>query len=275
MESRPSARDLESRPQDAEAPEPWPQTILAGLALLVPGLALIGWPLPVPWHHYLVFGSYLFILLGLLAGWVRGFPRWSYAYMGHSLLFAWWLSKVSTPGLKLLGYAFTPNEVWGGRAWLGLGVVAVLALVLTRSLRPLGRLFLGVWHDWTRLSLALYGCLPLLMWFFFDEVHWPHGAIFLVMTSLLLTAGAVAYMRSTSTRHRALSLLAGLTVAWLTGSLGLATYWTVPRDPYWRPPATWSEATLPMAFGWAVVVAILLAPVILSLMHRLVPRRTV
>jgi hypothetical protein len=135
----------------------------------------------------------------------------------------------------------------------------------------LGRLFTGVWRDWTRLPLALYGCLPLMMRLLFDEVRWPHGAIFLIMTSLFLSAGAVAHMRSTSTVQRMLSLLAGLTAAWLVGSLGLAAYWTVPREPHWRPPATWSEATLPMAFGWAIVVAILLAPVVLSLLQRLVP----
>jgi hypothetical protein len=275
MEGRPSLRDPAPTVAGAEAPAPWPQALLAALALLVPGLALIGWPGLSSWHRVLVFGSYLFILLGLLADWVRGFPRWSYPYVGYSLLYALWLSTVSTPGLKLLGYAFTPNEVWDWRAWLGLGVVAVFALLLTRSLRPLGRLFIGAWRDWTRLSLALYGCLPFVMWLFFDEVRQPYPIPFLTATSLFLAAGALAYMRSRTAMHRMLSLLAGLTAAWLISSVGLVAYWTVRREPYWRIPPSWSEATLPMVYAWVVVVAILLVPVILSLLRRVAhPRRT-
>ena len=135
----------------------------------------------------------------------------------------------------------------------------------------MGRLFLGAWRDWTRLSLALYGCLSFVMWILFDEVHWSYAAPFLVMTSLLLSAGALAHMRSESTMRRVLSLLAGLTAAWLVGSAGLTAYWTVPREPTWRPVASWSETTLPMAFGWAIVVAILLVPALLGLLQRAVP----
>jgi hypothetical protein len=252
---------------------PWPQTLLAALALLVPGLALAGWPnLPPGWHRALTFGSYLFILAGLLAGWVKGFPRWSYPYLGYSLIFPLWLAHVASPGLQLLGHRFTPNEVWGWRAWLGLEAVAVLALLSTRSLRPLARLLAGIWRDWTRLSLALYGTLPFVIWILFDEVHSPYRLPFLIVTSLALAAGALAHMRSTTPGRRMASLLAGLTVAWLVGTAGLSAYWHGFRVPGYAP-LHWSETALPMALAGLVVAAILLVPAVFHLLRRVVPSR--
>jgi len=258
---------------DAGTPVPWYHVLLAALALLVPGLALAGWPLPDPWHLAPLFGSTLFILLGLLAGWVRGFPAWSYLYLGYGLLFALWLSNVATPGLELLGHTFARNELWGWRAWLGLGAVAVLALLLTRSLRPLARLCTGAWRDWTRLSLVVYGTLPFVTWMLFDEVHAPYRAVFSILSALLLAAGAVTYLRSETTRNRMLSLVAGLTASWLATTAGLAAYWNGPRVPG-RPPFHWSDTLVPMAIAWAVVAAVLLVPATLSLLQRLArPRR--
>jgi hypothetical protein len=272
MGARPSPRDVVGTEAGAWAPAPWLQAILATLALLVPGLGLAGLPgLPAGWHRVLVFGSYLFILLGLLAGWVRGFPRWSYAYLGYGLVFALWLARVATPGLRLLGHSFAPNEVWDWRAWLGLAAVAVFGLLLTRSLRPLTRLFTGLWCDWTRLSLALYGTLSFVIWVLFDEVHDPYCASFLIVTSLILSAGALAYMRSRTTVRRVLSLVGGLTASWLVSTVGLSAYWHGPRVPG-RAPFHWSGTAVPMAFAWAVVTAILLMPVVLGLLHRVVHR---
>ena len=214
-----------------------------------------------------MYGAHLFILLGWLAGWVRGFPRWSYPYVGYGLLYALYLSSVSTPGLQLLGHTFARGEHWGWRAWLGIGAVAVLALLLTRSLRPLARLFTGAWRDWSRLSFALYGFLPLALWILYDEVHGPYPAPFLIVASLYLAAGAVAYCRSSTPPARAPSLLAGLTTSWLTITVALSAYWHGPRVPG-RGPFHWSETAVPIALAWVVRVLILLTPLLLGLLRR-------
>ena len=268
---------MEDRPSmHGAAPAPWGEALLGAAALLVPGLALALAELPTlhPWWPAFYFGAYLFILLGLLAGWVRGFPRWSYPYVGYGLVWPLWLSSVSTPGLRLLGYAFSRHQPWGWRAWLGLGAVAILALLLTRSLRPLARLFTGAWRDWTRLSFALYGGLPLALWGLFDEVHRPHPVPYLILASLCLAAGALAYMRSGTDAGRLLSLLAGLTSSWLVSTVGLATYWhgrLVGRGDY--PLDWWSDTARPMAYGWVVVALILLLPLLLGLLRRAVRPR--
>jgi hypothetical protein len=254
-------------------PARWPQAVLAALALLVPGLGLIVWPGLGTWHRGLMFGAYLFVLVGLLAGWVRGFPRWCYPYLGYGLLFPLWLSHVASPGLRLLGHTFGANEVWGWRAWLGLEVVALVALLVTRSLRPLARLFTGIWRDWTRLSFALYGTLPFVIWACFDEVHPPYPLPFLTAVSLFLAGGALAHVRSRTAGGRARSLLAGLSAAWLVSTAGLSAYWHGPRVPG-HAPFHWSDTAVPMAIAWVAVMAILLLPSVLGLAQRLAqPRR--
>jgi len=276
MEGRLSTYEAASAAVEAWTPAPWGEALLGAAALLVPGLVLALAELPAlhPWWPALYFGAYLFILLGVLAGWVRGFPRWSYPYVGYGLVFALWVTSVSTPGLQLLGYTFSRNQPWGWRAWLGLGAVAILALLLTRSLRPLARLFTGAWRDWTRLSFALYGGLPLALWVLFDEVHRPHPAPYLIVASLCLAAGALAYMRGGTDAGRLLALLAGLTASWLVSTVGLAAYWhgrLVGRGDH--PLDWWSDAARPMAYAWVVVALILLLPLLLGLLRRAVRPR--
>ena len=274
MEQEPMAHDPgatqagNGRPDGGGQTAPWPHVLMGTLALLVPGLALVGWPgLPTWWHLGLILGAYLFVLVGLLAGWIQGFARWSYAFLGYTLIFALWLSSVSTPDLRLLGYTFGRHEVWGGRAWLGLAAVAVAALLWTRSLRPLGRFFTGIWRDWTCLSFALYGTSPFVIWTLFDEVHLPYRLPFLVVSALCLTGGALVFMRAPTPARRALSLLAGLSAAWLISTAALSAYWNGPRVPG-LAPFTWWRTALPMAVAGVVALALLLTPAALGLLRR-------
>lgn len=258
-----------------EAPAAWGLALLAAAPLLFTGLGLALSELPAlePWRRWLQFGPYLLVLLGLVVAWVRGFPRWSYPYAGYALAFTLYMSSVSTPGLTLLGHTFRRREPWGWRAWLPLGAALLAGLLLTRSLRPAARFVTGAWCDWTRFSFALYGPLPLVMWLLFDEVHPPYPAPYLALSALFLAAGAVAYMRSTTPLKRALSLLAGLTATWLVCTVGLAAYWHGRQVSRMATPFHWWGTAVPMAFAWAVVALVMLAPVMLALLQRGVRRR--
>lgn len=191
----------------------------------------------------------------------------------RGLVYALFMANMTTPGLRLLGHTFTRQEHWGWRAWLGLAAVAVLALLLTRSLRPLARLFTTAWRDWSRLSLALYGTLPLVLWILFGEVHAPYPAPFLAVNALCLAAGAVGQMRSKSAVGAMLSLLAGLTVSWLVTTVALAVYWHGKTLVPGLPAGHWSDSLLPMAIAWLVVAAVLLLPAFLDLLRARMQRR--
>jgi len=161
-------------------------------------------------------GVYFVCALGLLFGVLKGFPRWSYAYLGMSLYFGWYYSNGSFGGVN--------HDSW---AWLPSFAAIILGLLLTRSLQPLARLLQGAWNDWTRLSFALYAFVPILTVLFFD-MDWGAFQLYgLFFDTVLLAAGAVAFLRSRTSWGRVLSLEAAFLILVVKGILG---GWGPSRD---------------------------------------------
>ncbi len=152
-------------------------------------------------------GVYFICVLGLLFGIVKGFPRWSYAYLGLSVYFGWYYSNGRFYGV-----------VYGLWAWLPLLAAMILGLLLKRSLKPLTGLLQGIWNDWTRLAFALYAFfLPMQTIFFFDG-DWGVLQLYgLVFDTLLLATIAVVFLRSRTTWGRILSLEAAILILVVKG----------------------------------------------------------
>jgi hypothetical protein len=150
---------------------------------------------------------YIVCVLVLLFGILKGFPRWSYAYLGMSIYFGWYYSNGRYYGV-----------VYGLWAWVPLFAAIILGLLLNRSLKPLPRLFQGAWNDWTRLTFTLYAfALPVDTIVFFDG-DWGVLQLYgLVFDSVLLAAGAVVFLRSRTIWGRVLSLLAAFLILFLVG----------------------------------------------------------
>jgi hypothetical protein len=154
-------------------------------------------------------GVYFVSALGLLFGVIKGFPRWSYAYLGMSIYFGWYYSSGSFLGVDY--------DLW---AWFPLFAAIILGLLLNRSLQPLTRLLQGAWNDWTRLTFALYAFfLPMQTMFFFDG-DWGVLQLYgLVFDTLLLATLAVVFLRSCTTWGRVLSLEAAILILVVKGIL--------------------------------------------------------
>jgi hypothetical protein len=196
--------------------------LLFGLAYLMDGFAELGGHNRLAFHlldgslkHPAIIltplmGVYFVSALGLLFGLLKGFPSWSYAYLGMSLYFGWSFNNQNYYGVFY--------KWW---VWLPMLAAIVLGLLLSRSLRPLVRLLQGAWNDWTRLSFALYAfALPMFTVIFFDE-HWGVFQLYgLFFDTVLLAAVAVAFLRSRTTLGRVLCLEAAvliLVAKWLLG----------------------------------------------------------
>lgn len=211
----------------------------------------------VPWVGiYADLAFYFFVLLGLLIALVKAFPRWAYSYLGWSLVYAWWWTPIHTNGLKIFGYTLG-NEAWGWRVWVPLFLTVGIAILLTRSIRPLRELALGIWQDWTLLSLALYSFVGFMM-LLYDEVHAPYTLVFMTASTLVICASVWIFMRSVNRLHRLMTLLAGFFAGLLLDRICAATwdfnaYYGLPV----RPPMPWYGTLLEM-----IVIAVIWSPIV-------------
>jgi hypothetical protein len=158
-------------------------------------------------NPYQVF--YWIVLTGLAVGLLSGFPRWAYAYLGWSLIFIVWWS-----GFTIYGYSI------GNLPLLG---VFVFTLLIRRSWLPLRSMLVGLWRDWTLLSLAIY-VLYGFVFMLYDSNHHPFLLAFMAFTTLAISLGAFGYFHAVSPLRRVLALSAGLLVAAVLSGISEATW---------------------------------------------------
>jgi hypothetical protein len=262
------AREIGTALRDVHGRGSWGE-VLAGVTLfLISGLVLILMEIPHDWwaiplwftNLAAVFplGFLLVPAIGFGIGWIRGFPRWSYPYLGHALLVSFYMMSVATPGLRIFNYTFGRNDLWGWRAWIPVSVMAVIALLITRSLRPLFKLFTNIWEDWTRLTFGMFGFMPLLIGIGFDEVDRLYSLPFMVTLTFLMFGTALTYLRSARQWQRVLALLIGIIL--------IMTIVTVAPTVYWLENGWVNvQGTMMMA---TIIVAVMFSPALIGLLRR-------
>ena len=205
---------------------------------------------------------YALALAGLLIGWIRGFPLWSYSYLGWSLVLAWSNTNMVVYGVK-----------WGYRIWIPLAITVLIALLWTRSLQPIKQLFRDTWKDWTRLSLTMY--VPgAWMFMIYDENHHPDLLAFMLASTLVTAGAAWFFLRSSNIRGRNLTIVAGFMIAMIVGSICDATwdwheYHGIPKQPTTWYKLVWNRIMI--LFFWGII---LFWPSIVELIRRKTTRRT-
>ena len=199
---------------------------------------------------------YFFVLLGLLIGLVKGFPLWAYSYLGWSVVYAWWWTNMYTRGFTLFGYTFG-DEAWGWHVWVPLLITVGLAILLTRSLRPLREPILGIWQDWTLLSLAMYSFVGFML-LLYDEVHAPYTLAFMTASTLAICASVWIFMRGAHRAQRLMSLLAGFVAGLLLDRLCAATWdFNAYNGLPAQPPMPWYGTLLEM-----ILMAVIWSPIV-------------
>ena len=267
--------------QDAPSSGSWLAALATALPFLVYGLTLvverivtpnmygrIGLP-PEPLLVRLV--GYLILLIGLGAGWGRGFPRWAFGYISLAYVAMLWWMDLAAPHLGTLGVVLSNNwsERLGWRALIPFGVMMLIALVWTRSLRPLRRLVVGLWEDWTRVSLVLYGFFVWLMLVTgSDSFHHPMLNASMLVGTCILALGAGVYTRVGGTwRGVAVLLLALFAAGGMGGLITSGGYSTVPPLSSLKQWPWYIEAlrVLVVMLAWA---GVMYAPGLLGLIRR-------
>ena len=268
-------REVGAALRDVHGPGSWGEALAGMLPFLAMGLLMALDPYHLTQSASIVV-TYAVVLIGLGVpliglgvGWVKGFPRWSYPYGGFVLAVAslflknnldpWILNRYDTwvrLFRRLPGLADVVLYLMFGRynMWMLFLAMAVIVLLLSRLWRPLCPLYRGAWHDWTRLSFGSYGVMPLVFILYFYDVTPAPRAPYLVASTVILAAGAVAYVRSSRTWQRALALLTGMTLFCAVTTVGVVTFYHL---------ATWDVIR-----DWVPLAALMLAPVLLSLLRR-------
>jgi hypothetical protein len=204
---------------------------------------------------------YLLVLSGLLVGWILRFPLWSYAYLGWSLLIAWFNTNITIYGVH-----------WGYRVWIPFGITVLIALLWTRSLDPLKKFTRDIWHDWTRLLFVMYA-FGAFMSLIYDENHNPYLLLFMAVATLIVTAGAWFFLRSSNMIGRILSIAVSFIAASVPMGISYLTWdW---RAYYGLPsPETWYDNLGMAPIGILFWLLILFWPALIGLIHRFTPRQT-
>lgn len=239
--------------------------LIGTLPFLLFGIASILSRTRYPFNAYSYLAFYAVILLGFLVGLIKGFPRWAYSYLGWSLVFAWWWSNMGTAGLKIFDFQI---NYWTWQIWPPLLAIIGVALLWTRSLRPLRGLILNIWQDWTLLSLAMYtfvGWMALL----YDENHHPYLFAFMTASTLVVSGGAWLFLRERRTRKRIVALLSSFVAIAVIGAISEATWdWRAYYGLPSQPPVAWYVSALRVILMLAIWGAILFWPVLVGLARR-------
>ena len=248
-----------------DKPSSWPGALAGSGLFVLAGLMMILMEIPPQWEiGWLQQFSMLFFPLFFLlppgfyaAGWVKGFPAWSYPWVAHALVWSLYMMNVATPGLRIFNYTFGSNDLWLWRAWIPFLVATAIALLITRSFQPVRDLFTNAWRDWTRVTFALFGFMPLVVMIAFDEIDRLYTFYFMVLLAVVMPASALAYLRSRSTRQQALALFSGIFITVMISNIAPTIYW--------RGVTNAGSAFM----GVIIILLFMFSPALLSLLRKI------
>ena len=246
----------------------WAASLGGAAIFILWGFVLISFEIPHEWaspswlQTLLFIGIIALLPIGTYIGWIKNFPRWSYPYLGHVLVFSLYLSHASTPGIYFFGFPIFGREIWGWRAWIPFALIATIALVVTRSSRPIARFFTNIWDDWTLLTFGMFGLMPLLVFISFDEVDRLYSLYFMVILSLLMIGVALLYMRADNPRNRVIILLTGIIPTIAISVIAPSIYW---QRLGWMFP-------LQSVILGSIVLLFMFSPALIGLLNRAITR---
>ena len=259
----------------SNSPLPIGQVMMGALPFFFFGLVMIMLELPffvfdLDWFKslggYLLFVFLILPAIGFGIGWVQNFPRWSYPYAGMALILALYIQNTSTPGVEIFGVPIFGREVWGWRSWIPLAAAFIIALVVSRSVKPFIRFFTNLWNDWTIPSYLMVGVLPMLVVVAFDEIDRMYSLYFMIPFGILLVGMAVFYLRGRYPWQRVLALTLGVIAIIFPSVWGSTSYWLRRGGMYSFSSA---QDLLTQA---AIVTTVMLLPAWLELLRRSVGR---
>jgi hypothetical protein len=187
------------------------------------------------------------MLNGLVIGLAKGFPRWAYSYLGWSMVMSWSWTMMPMDTFRNSYSPITHNQLLGWWSWIPFLIAIGIGLLFARSFRPIRQLILGIWQDWTLASFMIYTFVAFVL-LIYDENHHLYLFLFMIASTVILSASAWFFLRSIDTREQVASLLAGFVLSFTVMMIGESTWdW---RTYYGHPRATFvAEYMSALRFG--------------------------
>ncbi len=110
--------------------------------------------------------------------------------------------------------------------------------------------------------------MPLVLMMAFDDVMPTFQTPYLLASMVVLTAGALTYVRSARTSQRVLALLTGMTLVWAVATVAPAIFWEGQMPGRMMELARWHVVAWRMIKDWAVLATLMFAPALLGLLRR-------
>ena len=190
-------------------------------------VSYIGKAMEIPLWMQIVFTLFMWASVGslLFIGFRKGVQRWFMPYLGLPLPVICLIAFNALINPEWHGFPFLYKSSWfvkqifnQGTIWAGLIISILLIFLLTRFI-PLLRLFHErLRADWTLLPFILYGAMPLVIVFSFEE--FKNEELYLLLSFLILALGTWFYLRNIAPWRKFWSLLLGMTLAMSIAVLG-------------------------------------------------------
>lgn len=219
--------------------------------------------------RYIYIAFYLFALTGLALGLTKGVPRWTYSYLGWSMVMSWWWMAMPIDVFRGDYSSITHNQLLGWRSWFLLLAVIGFVLLRSRSLQPLRRLAGDIWQNWTYLSLMMYTFVAFTQ-LIYDENHHPYLIAFMIGSTVSISIGAWSFLQSTSIWKMALSLISGFVLASVIGSISYATWdWAAYYGFPPSAPEPWYVSAIKAFLISPIWIMVLFWPALVELARRI------
>ena len=233
-------------------------TSIGILPFALAGVLFMSTKFDLPFHLGYPFVVFLAVcLLGLWVGLRSGVPRWTFSYLGWSVVMSWWWTMMPVFTFTAL---YDPNAMparMGVLAWIPLLIVFGFGSFAGRSDPPFRKLTSAIWGDWTLLSLSTYSFATFVL-LIYDENHHPYLPAFMTAGTLVICLAVWGFLKSGTSWKRVLSLIAGFVAALVLSNISYATwdyaayYGLPPSSP--EPWYTKLPEYALMAVIWSVTI---------------------
>ena len=242
---------------------------LVGMVMIVFGYIgnYINFPL---WSQVVFVILFWSLVLGLfLLGPAKGLPRWFLPYLGLPLpivSLTLFNSIMEKWGVYLMynapGFFSTFSQV--GLLWMGLILLLLLLVVISRSVPRFRPFHQRLRDDWTLLSFIIYGAMPFVLFITYNE--YKNEEPFMFMSLMVLAVCGWLYLKSYEPLKRFLYLYGGVALSMLVAAIGKSV---LEESSFPGGSSTWQTEFMDTLIIWLWLALIMLIPVSFKLFSRL------